>query len=385
MASSILALTTIIAAAIAGLSSSSLVAAGGRRAIFAFGSSECDTGNNNYLATKYRADFPPYGIDFYPTRRPTGRFSNGRILLDSISQRLGLGYILPYLSPDLNGEWLLRGASFASAGVGIWNATSVQFGYLIRIYQQFLYFEQYRRRVVAMIGEEETQYFIEKSIFIISHGSADFLNYYYNYMDDKADRSPADYRSQYDGLPDEYVTLLLLEFKKILIRMYELGGRRILVEGPGPVGCYPKVLAAAAKRKKSKGDSGRCDEKLQSVVAAYNAHLMQLTTQLNSDLGSQAYFFVNVFSFGNDINSNPRAYGFATSRVACCGQGAYNGEGPCTVASDLCPDRDVYVFWDSIHPTQRVVELIADQIFYGSADVISPMNLSTIMAVDRWG
>ncbi|CAN1132107.1 GDSL esterase/lipase At4g28780 [Linum perenne] len=59
--------------------------AGGRRAILGFGDSECDTGNNNYLATTYRADSPPYGIDFYPTRRPTGRFSNGRILIDSIS------------------------------------------------------------------------------------------------------------------------------------------------------------------------------------------------------------------------------------------------------------------------------------------------------------
>jgi phospholipase/lecithinase/hemolysin len=54
------------------------------RAFFVFGDSLVDNGNNNYLATTARADSPPYGID-YPTRRPTGRFSNGRNIPDFIS------------------------------------------------------------------------------------------------------------------------------------------------------------------------------------------------------------------------------------------------------------------------------------------------------------
>lgn len=54
------------------------------RAFFVFGDSLVDNGNNNYLATTARADSPPYGID-YPTRRPTGRFSNGLNIPDFIS------------------------------------------------------------------------------------------------------------------------------------------------------------------------------------------------------------------------------------------------------------------------------------------------------------
>ena len=54
------------------------------RAFFVFGDSLVDNGNNNYLATSARADSPPYGID-YPTRRPTGRFSNGYNIPDFIS------------------------------------------------------------------------------------------------------------------------------------------------------------------------------------------------------------------------------------------------------------------------------------------------------------
>lgn len=54
------------------------------RAFFVFGDSLVDNGNNNYLATTARADSPPYGID-YPTRQPTGRFSNGLNLPDILS------------------------------------------------------------------------------------------------------------------------------------------------------------------------------------------------------------------------------------------------------------------------------------------------------------
>jgi hypothetical protein len=55
------------------------------RAFFVFGDSLVDNGNNNYLATTARADAPPYGVD-YPTRRATGRFSNGLNIPDLISR-----------------------------------------------------------------------------------------------------------------------------------------------------------------------------------------------------------------------------------------------------------------------------------------------------------
>jgi hypothetical protein len=35
--------------------------------------------------------------------------------------------VLPYLSPELDGDKMLVGANFASAGVGILNDTGIQF------------------------------------------------------------------------------------------------------------------------------------------------------------------------------------------------------------------------------------------------------------------
>ncbi|RRT43925.1 hypothetical protein B296_00048146, partial [Ensete ventricosum] len=46
-------------------------------AVYVFGDSTADVGNNNYLpGDDAKANFPHYGIDF-PHQRPTGRFSNG--------------------------------------------------------------------------------------------------------------------------------------------------------------------------------------------------------------------------------------------------------------------------------------------------------------------
>lgn len=76
--------------------------------------------------------------------------------------------------------------------------------------------------------------------------------------------------------------------------------------------------------------------------------------------------------------------GFVTSKVACCGQGPFNGLGLCTSLSNLCPDRNLYAFWDPFHPSERANRLIVEQIMTGSNLYMNPMNLSSILAMDSW-
>jgi hypothetical protein len=49
--------------------------------MFFFGNSVFDVGNNNYLFTLIKSNFPPYGKDF-TTKQPSGRFYNGRLASD---------------------------------------------------------------------------------------------------------------------------------------------------------------------------------------------------------------------------------------------------------------------------------------------------------------
>lgn len=62
-------------------------------AMFVFGDSLVDVGNNNHLRKcndSCKANHRPYGVD-YPSHSPTGRFSNGYNLAD----QLGTQYAMP--------------------------------------------------------------------------------------------------------------------------------------------------------------------------------------------------------------------------------------------------------------------------------------------------
>ncbi|PKU61184.1 GDSL esterase/lipase At5g33370 [Dendrobium catenatum] len=336
------------------------------RAFFVFGDSLVDNGNNNYLATTARADSPPYGID-YPTHQPTGRFSNGLNIPDIISEHLGAESTLPYLSPALRGQKLLVGSNFASAGIGILNDTGVQFANIIRISQQLEYFQQYQQRLSALVGAAEAKRVVNQALVLITLGGNDFVNNYY--------LVPFSFRSRQFSLPD-YVRYLISEYKKILMRIYELGGRRVLVTGTGPLGCVPAELAQRSR-------DGSCDPELQRASALFNPQLEKAINQLNSKYRSNVFIAANTGKTHADFISNPQAFGFITSKRACCGQGPYNGLGLCTVASNLCPNRNLYAFWDPFHPSERANRIIVSQFMTGSTEYMNPMNLSTILAMDE--
>ena len=93
-------------------------------AVIVFGDSSVDSGNNNAIATVLKSNFRPYGRDF-DGGRPTGRFSNGRVPPDFISEGFDLKSSIPaYLDPMYSIKDFATGVCFASAGTGYDNATS---------------------------------------------------------------------------------------------------------------------------------------------------------------------------------------------------------------------------------------------------------------------
>ncbi|KAK6118820.1 hypothetical protein DH2020_047433 [Rehmannia glutinosa] len=87
-------------------------------AVIVFGDSVVDTGNNNYIETIVKVNYPPYGKDFMGGK-PTGRFSDGKVPSDLIAEELGIkGLLAAYFDPTLQDEDLLTGVNFASGGAG---------------------------------------------------------------------------------------------------------------------------------------------------------------------------------------------------------------------------------------------------------------------------
>ena len=146
-------------------------------AIFAFGDSTIDPGNNNGLiglSAIFSSDHPPYGKDF-PGHIPTGRFSNGKLATDFLVSNLGIKEFLPaYLDPKLTDTDLVTGVNFASAGSGIDNATNTIAG-IASTGKQLEWFDEAMQRIERCIGKNKSQELIRDSLFVFSTGFNDVM------------------------------------------------------------------------------------------------------------------------------------------------------------------------------------------------------------------
>ncbi|XP_019084193.1 PREDICTED: GDSL esterase/lipase 7-like [Camelina sativa] len=146
-------------------------------AFFVFGDSLVDSGNNNYIPTLARANYFPYGIDF---GFPTGRFCNGRTVVDYGATYLGLPLVPPYLSPLSIGQNSLRGVNYASAAAGILDETGQHYGARTTFNGQISQFEitieLHLRRFFQ--NPADLRKYLAKSIIGINIGSNDYINNY---------------------------------------------------------------------------------------------------------------------------------------------------------------------------------------------------------------
>lgn len=117
-------------------------------AVIVFGDSSVDSGNNNFIPTIARSNFEPYGRDFF-NGNPTGRFSNGRIPPDFVSEAFGIKEAVPaYLDPSYTISDFATGVCFASAGTGYDNATSnVAVSFQFRFSAHFLTHFEYQTSI----------------------------------------------------------------------------------------------------------------------------------------------------------------------------------------------------------------------------------------------
>lgn len=118
----------------------------------------------------------PYGRDF-PAKKPTGRFSNGRLVPDLLNEKLRLKeFSPPFLDKKLPDSDVMTGVNFTSAGSGFDDQTSHLSNTLPMSKQVDLFKDYLRLRNNA--GEKEASRIIANSLIFISSGTNDFTRYY---------------------------------------------------------------------------------------------------------------------------------------------------------------------------------------------------------------
>ncbi|KAI3927038.1 hypothetical protein MKW92_026860 [Papaver armeniacum] len=345
------------------------------RAIFVFGDSLVDVGNNNYIPlTVGKSNYFPYGMDFPGVISPTGRFTNGRTVVDIIGEELGLKhYIPPYLAPTTVGDVVLRGVNYASGGAGILNDTGAFLGGRINMDAQLDNFANTRNYIIssANVGDSMTSVnsssktLLGRALFVVVMGSNDFIGNYF---------SPVPFVPTQKSMPLEvFVESLISRFRLQLTRLYEMGARKIAVANVGPVGCTP--LEGALNPSYRKGDS--CISFIDNAVILFNKKLKSLLLDLNSNLVGSKFLHADVYSILSHLISNYQSYGFENYSSSCCKilPRAFQGLLPCSPTSIVCSNRSKYVFWDMAHPTDATNVIIAKKLLYGDSKAIYPMNI----------
>ncbi|XP_039139396.1 GDSL esterase/lipase At5g55050-like isoform X2 [Dioscorea cayenensis subsp. rotundata] len=304
-------------------------------AMYVFGDSLADVGNNDYLEfTLIKADFPHNGID-YPNQKPTGRFSNGKNAADFLAERLGLPPPLPYLSiihmfNITSTDVFLRGISFASGGAGLLDSTNK--GQCLTFSKQVYNYHSVYASLVQQHGVVKTHDHLSKSIFSFIIGSNDIFSY-----------------SKSKATPQQFVDSLVSTLQTQFKRLYKLGARKFTFIGAGPTGCCP------SQRAKSKTEDCNPETNLLSIL--YN---------------NAAY------SLLHEMKSN---FGFTEVKAACCGLGKMNAKVACLPISSYCSNRKKYIYWDPNHPTEATVSLLTSTVIDGSPPNVFPVNLRQLCAL----
>ncbi|CAA6660221.1 unnamed protein product [Spirodela intermedia] len=289
-------------------------------AMFIFGDSLIDNGNNNNLASFAKANYYPYGIDF--AGGPTGRFSNGYTVVDEIAA--GSAADTGPLSGNFHDD-VLHGLNYASAAAGILDITGQNFVGRIPFNQQISNFESTLDQITSRLGAAEATSSIGRCIFFVGMGSNDYLN---NYL---LPNYPT--RLQYNG--DQYADLLVQQFNRQLTRLYNLGARRFVLTSVGSLACIPSILA--------QNPFSRCNEDVDELVIP--------STHAVIDRG-------------------------------CCGIGRNRGQITCLPFQTPCRNRDQYVFWDAFHPTSAVNVILGRKAFFGGPDEVYPNNVRQLATMN---
>ncbi|KAG9452671.1 hypothetical protein H6P81_005575 [Aristolochia fimbriata] len=320
-----------------------VVAPGPYDAIYSFGDSIADTGN----LMRGPGARPPYGETYF--RRPTGRCSDGRLMIDFIAQRFGLPLVKPYLG----GGPFVTGANFAVAG-----ATALDAGFLRSrginpptansLNVQLGWFENHLGSICRT--PEECNNRLGRALFLLGEiGGNDYNDAFFQ-------GKPM---SQVDAL----VPAVVQTIRAAATRLISHGARRLIVPGNFPIGCVPSYLASFPGPYDQRG----CLSYYNEFSERHNAQLQQMLQGLRMEFPYVRIQYADYYHAMLEVLDNAPRLGFTQRFRACCGVGGvnnYNGGRMCgTPGTTLCPDPSRYISWDGIHMTERTYGNLADTLF----------------------
>ncbi|KAL6189051.1 hypothetical protein ACLB2K_040441 [Fragaria x ananassa] len=325
---------------------------------FIFGDSLSDSGNNNWLLTLAKVNYRPYGIDF--SQGPTGRFCNGRNLVDIIAELLGFEDYIPPFATATKYD-ITKGVNYASGAAGIRDESGRNQGMRISLNKQLINHQIIVKRLVALRGNNGSLVadYLNKCIYSVGMGSNDYINNYF---------MPKLYQTSRLYTPEQYADVLVQEYSQQLRTLYNSGARKIVIFGVGTIGSTPFEVAMC-------GSNGTlCVDNINNAVQLFNARLKLLVTDLNTNLTNAKFIYIDYYGIGlsGALSSPPGSINYT---APCCEVDSTTGL--CTALKTPCQNRTQYAFWDAIHPTEISNVFIAARAYNSTSQTdVFPYDIS---------
>ncbi|XP_074267698.1 GDSL esterase/lipase At5g03980-like [Silene latifolia] len=324
-------------------------------AIYQFGDSLADTGNLMRINPSLNCANWPYGESYFD--KPTGRCSDGLLMIDYFAKFLNLPFIDEYLNEDGKFE---HGVNFAVGGATALNVSVLKDKYDVSadnnytLSVQLSWFKSHIHSFYPDASERRRK--LDKSLFLMGEIGGNDYNF-------------ALYQGKTLSDAHKMVPDVIKAITNAVKKIIDLGATQIAIPGNFPIGCVPIYLTLFKTNDSDKYDKRDCLKEYNKLAKFHNDKLKDAIEDLEESYPDISIEYMDYYGAFREIIRHPTEFGFDKNTVqeACCGvdDNGYNvtfGVDCGTEGVPVCENPQEHVSWDGTHLTQQAYHGIAKQL-----------------------
>lgn len=157
-----------------------------------------------------------------------------------------------------------------------------------------------------------------------------------------------------------FITSVINQTISNVVRIHNLGVKKIAVSGLQPLGCLPFTTAPVSFQQ--------CNATFNTLVALHNNLLDQAVANLNQNANDNSTFVVlNLYDSFMSVLNHPTTHNIQKQFEPCCI--GVSRQYSCGSVDDnnvkkysVCDDPKSAFFWDFVHPTQAGWHAVYDKL-----------------------